>query len=415
SEKRLREVTVESEHSRDQMLSLQQRFSSEEAQNEGNGTEKEGNTTKLLLERLRALEAENSALAMENETQREQYERCLDEVANQVVQALLTQKDLREECLKLRTRVFDLEQQNRTLSVLFQQRVRPASDLLLQGVQQSMKSAIPVLKCHNQLSLTVPSQLYPRSSCSSSELSLSSACSEFSSGSYTWNDGKSCSKKVGVYFTLTLQDGCSNCQMRTLDSGIGTFPLPDSANKATGRHIPKSESDPEKVVRLSPSLREIPSQEMVVKANTLEREVPSTSEAIQEEKTVICHSLSDSVMAAKTQRAFRSQLPLPASSGKLSAVLLTFFLIVECTLCIGKGDTSSIYQGAAYNDSDSVHWGGTLAWWRWWWWCFPCMLFVCSLCAPVGFLPQYEDMQFRWTGDAKLLHDVCVCVCSPCN
>ncbi|XP_039611317.1 nck-associated protein 5-like isoform X2 [Polypterus senegalus] len=282
SEKRLREVTVESEHSRDQMLSLQQRFSrmeetvrnllqnqgamepptvdtlgimkvykgklsedvkkekeptedtkleiSEEVQNEGNGTEKEGDTTKLLLERLRALEAENSALAMENETQREQYERCLDEVANQVVQALLTQKDLREECLKLRTRVFDLEQQNRTLSVLFQQRVRPASDLLLQklhsrimdlsagdlisdperskiflrsqvteapfhGVQQSMKSAIPVLKCHNQLSLTVPSQLYPRSSCSSSELSLSSACSEFSSGSYTWNDGKSCSKK----------------------------------------------------------------------------------------------------------------------------------------------------------------------------------------------------------------------------
>ncbi|KAF7241822.1 Nck-associated protein 5, partial [Varanus komodoensis] len=29
---------------------------------------------------------------MENENQREQYERCLDEVANQVVQALLTQK-----------------------------------------------------------------------------------------------------------------------------------------------------------------------------------------------------------------------------------------------------------------------------------------------------------------------------------
>uniref|UniRef100_A0A8C4S8F4 Nck-associated protein 5 C-terminal domain-containing protein n=1 Tax=Erpetoichthys calabaricus TaxID=27687 RepID=A0A8C4S8F4_ERPCA len=265
SEKRLREVTVESEHSRDQMLSLQQRFSSEEAQNEGNGTEKEGNTTKLLLERLRALEAENSALAMENETQREQYERCLDEVANQVVQALLTQKDLREECLKLRTRVFDLEQQNRTLSVLFQQRVRPASDLLLQLLPTTLKS--------------------------------------------------------------NMIDYCSNCQMRTLDSGIGTFPLPDSANKATGRHIPKSESDPEKVVRLSPSLREIPSQEMVVKANTLEREVPSTSEAIQEEKTVICHSLSDSVMAAKTQRAFRSQLPLPASSGKLSAVLLTFFLM----------------------------------------------------------------------------------------
>lgn len=41
-------------------------------------------------------------------------------------------QDLREECLKLRTRVFDLEQQNRALSVLFQQRIKPASDLLLQ-------------------------------------------------------------------------------------------------------------------------------------------------------------------------------------------------------------------------------------------------------------------------------------------
>ncbi|MGH0148519.1 UNVERIFIED_CONTAM: hypothetical protein FKN15_013169 [Acipenser sinensis] len=90
---------------------------------EGSGNEEEKDKTTLLLERLRALEAENSALTMENETQREQYERCLDE-------------DLREECLKLRTRVFDLEQQNRTLSVLFQQRVRPASDLLLQDLRE---------------------------------------------------------------------------------------------------------------------------------------------------------------------------------------------------------------------------------------------------------------------------------------
>ncbi|TWW80329.1 Nck-associated protein 5 [Takifugu flavidus] len=78
--------------------------------------------------RFRALlKAENSALSMENDNQRKQYERCLDEVANQVVQALLTQKDLKEECVKLRTRVFDLEQQNRILSLLFQQRVKMTS------------------------------------------------------------------------------------------------------------------------------------------------------------------------------------------------------------------------------------------------------------------------------------------------
>uniref|UniRef100_A0ABM5F4N1 Nck-associated protein 5 isoform X4 n=1 Tax=Pogona vitticeps TaxID=103695 RepID=A0ABM5F4N1_9SAUR len=203
-----------------------------DSRNENSSTEEEKEKTKLLLERLKALEAENSALAMENETQREQYERCLDEVANQVVQALLTQKDLREECLKLKTRVFDLEQQNRTLSVLFQQRMKPASGLLLQKLHsrildlssgdflseveknrsliqsrsadvqvheclQNMKSGVPSLKCPSPLNVTGPHRVYHRSSCSSSELSLSSACSEYSSGSsYTWNDGKTCNKRV---------------------------------------------------------------------------------------------------------------------------------------------------------------------------------------------------------------------------
>ncbi|XP_047935553.2 nck-associated protein 5 isoform X3 [Anser cygnoides] len=297
SEKRLREVTLESERSRAQMRGLQEQFSrmeetvrnllqsqgspgqngegtvnimkvyqeklsedsrkckegmekihtvvDEDSRSESSSTEEEREKTKLLLERLKALEAENSALALENENQREQYERCLDEVANQVVQALLTQKDLREECIKLKTRVFDLEQQNRTLSVLFQQRVKPASDLLLQKLhsrildlssgdllsevernrslmqsrtadaqihecQQNLKSSIPVLKCQSQLNTTGPSRLYPRSSCSSSELSLSSACSEYSSGSsYTWNDGKTCSKRSSVSWDKRISIGSS--------------------------------------------------------------------------------------------------------------------------------------------------------------------------------------------------------------
>ncbi|XP_062373814.1 nck-associated protein 5-like isoform X2 [Sardina pilchardus] len=292
SERRLREVTEESELGRTQMTSLQQHFSRMEdtvrtlLQNQGvldstavdavdimkvykdklskemekhelseekracqaaeeqpaksgqSETEKDAagdeegdeakDETRTLLDRLKALEEENSVLATENENQRGQYERCLDEVANQVVQALLTQKDLREECLKLRTRVFDLEQQNRTLSVLFQQKLRPASDLLLQKLysrlmdlssgdllmdpdrtkhllltrntdsppHELMGKGFPVGKCSSQLSLTasVHAHAYGRSSCSSSELSLSSACSEFSSGSYTWNDSRSCAK-----------------------------------------------------------------------------------------------------------------------------------------------------------------------------------------------------------------------------
>ncbi|XP_038072065.1 uncharacterized protein LOC119740734 [Patiria miniata] len=91
----------------------------------------------MLLERIRLLEAENSALVLENENQREQYERCLDEVANQVVQALLMQKDLKEECMKLHNRVRELEQQNRNLKCLFE-RERPCYGPLtpLQGCFQ---------------------------------------------------------------------------------------------------------------------------------------------------------------------------------------------------------------------------------------------------------------------------------------
>ncbi|XP_031708260.1 nck-associated protein 5-like isoform X2 [Anarrhichthys ocellatus] len=303
SEKRLREVTEESELGQAQMVSLQQQFSrmeetvwsllqnqgvveqtavdtvdimkayrdklSEEVRKQYDGPEENGsppstqtepeppNTdpdasqaeedkdkSKPLLDRLKALEEKNSALAVENESQREQYERCLDEVANQVVQALLTQKDLREECLKLRTRVFDLEQQNRALGILFQQRIKPASDLLLQKLhsrimdlsaadllleperskafllsrntdspcsdfQLNGKAGLPVAKCLSQLSLTVPAPVYPRSSCSSSELSLSSACSEFSSGSYTWNDGRSCGKMSSLTWEKRLSLGSS--------------------------------------------------------------------------------------------------------------------------------------------------------------------------------------------------------------
>ncbi|XP_063115660.1 nck-associated protein 5 isoform X2 [Cavia porcellus] len=246
SEKRLREVTLESERNRAQMRGLQGQFSrmeetvrnllqsqgppeqnkeetvsvlvyqeklseeerkhkealddlptvvDEDSRSESSSTDEGKEKNKLLLERLKALEAENSALALENENQREQYERCLDEVANQVVQALLTQKDLREECVKLKTRVFDLEQQNRTLSILFQQRVRPTSDLLLQESQLNAKSGTPALRCPG-LGLVLPGHLCPRNSCSSSELSLSSTCSEYSSGSsYTWHDGKNLRKR----------------------------------------------------------------------------------------------------------------------------------------------------------------------------------------------------------------------------
>ncbi|OPJ69171.1 hypothetical protein AV530_010286 [Patagioenas fasciata monilis] len=79
----------------------------------------ETGTSHELLQRLRELEAENSALAQANENQRETYERCLDE-------------DLREECIKLKKRVFDLERQNQALSDLFQQKLQLSAGSLPQ-------------------------------------------------------------------------------------------------------------------------------------------------------------------------------------------------------------------------------------------------------------------------------------------
>ncbi|XP_078795902.1 uncharacterized protein LOC105356801 isoform X3 [Oryzias latipes] len=186
------------------------------------GGSSEGNSedSNPLLERLRALEAENSALSLENDNQRKQYERCLDEVANQVVQALLTQKDLKEECVKLRTRVFDLEQQNRILSVLFQQRVKMSAVPISQEGQRNGKAGIPSGRWPSLLSLTCPRS---SGSGSGSELSLSSACSEFSTGSHTWAEGRGSSKQNASSRDKRLSNGSvsSNHSAPTEQKDIG--------------------------------------------------------------------------------------------------------------------------------------------------------------------------------------------------
>lgn len=69
-----------------------------------------------LLERLRSLESENAHLSQDADFQRKQYERCLDDIANQVVRALLSQKGLREEIGHLQRRIKELENQNQALA-----------------------------------------------------------------------------------------------------------------------------------------------------------------------------------------------------------------------------------------------------------------------------------------------------------
>lgn len=61
-------------------------------------------------------------------------------------------QDLKEECVKLRTRVFDLEQQNRILSLLFQQRVKVSST----PVSQVTTHPARLWACASETPVTLP-------------------------------------------------------------------------------------------------------------------------------------------------------------------------------------------------------------------------------------------------------------------
>lgn len=67
--------------------------------------------------------------------------------------------------------------------------------VIFQEVQRNGKAGIPAGRWPSLLSLTCPRS---SGSGSGSELSLSSACSEYSSGSHTWAEGRGSSKQVGI-------------------------------------------------------------------------------------------------------------------------------------------------------------------------------------------------------------------------
>ncbi|XP_042223393.1 serine-rich adhesin for platelets-like isoform X2 [Homarus americanus] len=72
----------------------------------------------MLADRCQTLEQANKRLQNEARAQQRQYEVCLDRVATQVVQALLSQKSHQEQCIKLAHQVQDLRRQNAALSSL---------------------------------------------------------------------------------------------------------------------------------------------------------------------------------------------------------------------------------------------------------------------------------------------------------
>ncbi|XP_029041689.1 uncharacterized protein LOC117605661 isoform X2 [Osmia lignaria lignaria] len=94
-----------------------------------------GEVHAALVARLATLETEHAALARDADAQRRQYERCLDDVANQV--------GLREEIGALQRRIRELEAQNRTLSGLLAQAASPGSPTeLIQGILEAGPAAV---------------------------------------------------------------------------------------------------------------------------------------------------------------------------------------------------------------------------------------------------------------------------------
>ncbi|CAB1346755.1 unnamed protein product, partial [Coregonus sp. 'balchen'] len=65
--------------------------------------------------------------------------------------------------------------------------------MLIEEVQRNGKAGVPAGRWPSLLNLTCP-----RSSCSGSEVSLSSACSEYSSGSHTWAEGRGSTKQSAI-------------------------------------------------------------------------------------------------------------------------------------------------------------------------------------------------------------------------
>ncbi|KAG8515605.1 Nck-associated protein 5, partial [Galemys pyrenaicus] len=97
---------------------------------------------------------------------------------------------------KLHSRILDLSSGDLLSEAERSQSLtQPQTDVEMHECQLNAKSGAPALKGPG-LGVVIPGHLYPRNSCSSSELSLSSTCSEYSSGSsYTWHDGKNLRKR----------------------------------------------------------------------------------------------------------------------------------------------------------------------------------------------------------------------------
>ncbi|MEQ2161845.1 hypothetical protein GOODEAATRI_013759, partial [Goodea atripinnis] len=108
----------------------------------------------------------------------------------------------------------------------------------------------------------------------------------------------------------------SSCQMRTLDSGIGTFPLPDSVTRSSSRCIPKSESSPDRVTAGASDPDPSQPDVKVPSLPKMHRHAPEGSMA---------HSASEpAVTSSRIAKETQSRLPKLSSSDAIRTKRLSF-------------------------------------------------------------------------------------------
>lgn len=113
----------------------------------------------------------------------------------------------------------------------------------------------------------------------------------------------------------------SGCQTRTLDSGIGTFPLPDSVSRLNGRHIPRSESSPGRVS--GPPSDPDPDPDSPVRPPPPRVEVPSPADSSLHAPGALEHSPSDPTVTPSPAEDARSHLAKPSTSDVMRARTLS--------------------------------------------------------------------------------------------
>ncbi|XP_046461314.1 flocculation protein FLO11-like isoform X3 [Daphnia pulex] len=141
---------------------------------------------------IQQLEADKSSMAASHEQQRLVFDKCLDEIANHVVQALISQKNLQGECRRLRSQVSDLEQRNVALNLLLTQSLR---DSMLENNKKPTAAATATPAADGMMVKSNSYDLPPTSSSSNnqrdslcstvsdSEIRMSSSSSIFETGS----------------------------------------------------------------------------------------------------------------------------------------------------------------------------------------------------------------------------------------